>query len=187
MGWWGKVTGQKKYQHISYSRTLTQNQPDISIPFIAAGTQTVDSIRIMLGNAAGNVATTVKIHIIDSAQNRQVGNARQVVVGAGAAYVANVVSGFAAGLQKFRSYRLEVLSTTPNINALTAPAQANAVYTMALQVGGFAHGAIPANWRITLDSNWCIPMGGFAGYQASGDANRTLNVMVSGAALPAEC
>ena len=184
MGWFGKWFGVKKYQHINYSRIPTADDLDNSFPFIAGATQVVDSIRIMLGNS-GNVATVVTLRFVDAAQNRQVGNIKEVSLGASAAYAANTVSGFATALQKFRSYRLEVLSTVPDANGLLANAKSSAAYSVNVQVGGFAYGAIAAPWRIGIDSNWCIPMGGTAGFQAAGDANRTLNMTVNGAATPA--
>jgi len=175
MGFWGKITGQKKYRHYSYARTLTRNDGPYQAAFTASSTISINSIRMTLGNS-GNVATYAKIRFLDAQSKKQIGNMVQVYLAAGAAFAPMNITGFSSFLIRGRAYYFEVDYVRPDLNAYTAPQQGSASYSVVLQIGGVVSATTTVAWRIPVGGGTYIIMAGREGYQASGVAWRTLDV-----------
>lgn len=200
------------YTHLSYKPTLSSNQTLVRIHFVAKATQTVDTLRIMLGNS-GKYQADCELRIVDVAQDKTVGNLVQFSLAPAVqvvpartnnlnplllnqgAYLPRTVINLAAGLLAGRKYAIEISYKPPDINSLTAPAQSSARYTTQLDVGGFAAGSSSPAWVVDMmnsvpkpanaapGTNF-IPLGGREGYQAAGTAYRVLDVMAHGSAMP---
>jgi len=174
MGWWGKLTGQKRYQHYRYDRRVTRNDPAIVIGFTAVATIRVDTIKLGLANT-GNLGTTVYIYFRDAITKRQIGSAVSVSLGAGASQ-ASAIGGFGVLLYRGRSYELVVDFARPDINAYTAPNQSTSNYSAAIEVRGITGATAAPAWRIPVPTGGDILLSGREGYQPSGTAWRTLDV-----------
>lgn len=192
-----------------YALQPVLDQPPIDMVFVPTGSSTVDSLRIQMGNS-GNTATTATLQFFDVANPANpvpVGNAASLYLAANAPYLTRIFAqagafqGFAASLVRGRRYVLRISYTKPDLNTRVT-AVGTGFWNVKLDVGGFGRlfppvtfisngwtvtrsDAIPLLWRIDLpDGASCIPLGGRAGYQASGRAYRTLDVCANGKPAP---
>jgi len=174
MSWWGKLTGQKKYQHYRYDRTLLRNDPPIRVPFQAAATVRVSDAKLWLANT-GNINATVLARFVDAQTGSQIGQTISLSLPAGASGV-YTLTGFATLLYRGRRYFFEIDFQRPDLYAYTAPQGSTSTYTIAIEARGITGATAAPQWRIPMPSGGDILLAGREGYQPSGVAWRTLDV-----------
>ena len=174
MSIWGKITGQKKYQHIRYDRYVDANTPAIMAPFTPVSTIRVEEVNLGLENA-GNLAATCYVWFRDALTKRQIGNQIRLSLAAGSGVSVHTLSGFSAALFRGRDYELVVDFARPDINSYTAPQSSTSHYSVAIRAYGIKGAAVGPAWKFRLGDGEVV-MAGREGYQATGAAWRTFDV-----------
>jgi len=162
-------SGHKKV-HDKFTWAVTRQDPSISLPFLSSSTFLADTIRLVAQNT-GNSASSITVRIVDPKGN-QVGNTGSTAIGAATGQLTLDVTGLGASLRKGARYTLEIGYTFPYAPGVQIQTVA---YTTYLNVStytltGYTH-------TIALAGGNGFVIGGQNGYQATGTATRTLDVL----------
>jgi len=160
------------YKHQSTGRTVTSGELGRQMPFKATLTAIVDAVTVRM-SIAGTTTGKATVYITDNANN-PISQKITVTVAQTDSDVA--ITGLNAAIVAGRHYSLVIVadpipnSMMPGVHHSSTPS----TYTQTLNITEYQLAAAP--WVITTAQGMGFPIGGTAGYAATGSAYRSLDV-----------
>ena len=175
----GQITGVKVWKHKSFDRTETDGEP-LSLPFTSQANLYVNEIQTRIRFTGQNTTSATLVAWFEDAQGSPIGKPIQGTYNStsNSAFSPFTISGFGATLERGIDYVLKFDLKNPdkNIYETTKSKGSTTTYRQQIDLIPLDKGNMPAHWEIPFGKG-CVMMAGSEGYQASGTAWRTLDMM----------